>query len=80
MQLNSWRKNKGFSHKTVSRSSRLQMFFKIGVLINFQEISQENIFVEAPFLIQLEVWRPATLIEREPGTSVFLWIPQIFSE
>ena len=59
---------KGLHWSSSSRSSRLQMFFKIRVLKNFE------IFTEKPqcwnlFLIKLQAWRP-----------VFLWILRNFQE
>ena len=48
----------------IIRSSRLQMFLKIGVLEKLQ-YSQENTRVRVSFIIELLGFRPATLFRRD---------------
>ena len=50
-----------FFNATKSRNSRLQMFFRIGVLKNFANFRGK------------QVCRPATLLKRDSNTRVFLW-------
>ena len=58
---------------TISRSSRSQMLFKIGVLKNFALFTGKHLCWSLS-LIKLLGWRPATLIKRKSNTGVFLWI------
>ena len=53
------------------RSSRSQMFFKIGVLKNFAIVTGKHISWSL-FLIKLQGFRPATFLEREFNTCAFL--------
>ena len=46
------------------RSSRLQMFFKIGVLKNFANFTGKHLCWSL-FLIKLQGWRPSTLSKRD---------------
>ena len=52
------------------------------VFLNFFQNSQENMCVRASFLIKLQAWgfSPATLLKRDSGTGVFLWILRNFWE
>ena len=61
----------------ILRSSRPQMFFKIGVLKHFA-ISTGKYLCWRLFLIRLQAWRPATLFKRDSTIGVFLWILQSF--
>ena len=56
------------------RSSRLQMFYKKGVLKNFSSFTEKHLFWSL-FWIELS---PATLLKRDSNTGVFLWILQHF--
>ena len=59
-----WKKsmNSFFSNALIFRSSRSQIFFKIGVLEKFRKFHRKT-----PTL------RPATLLKRDSNTGVFLW-------
>ena len=68
-----------FSQKHVQtaglrRSSRLQMFYKKGVLKNFSSFTEKHLFWSL-FWIELS---PTTLLKRDSNTGVFLWILQHF--
>ena len=53
------------------------MFFKLGVLINFPILTRK--FLRwSPFLIQLEAWRPATLIKKRSQRKCFPRLSQKF--
>ena len=54
------------------RSSRSQMFFKIGVLSTFPNFTKKDQCWNL-FYIKLQAWKPATLLKRDSNTSVFLW-------
>ena len=56
-----------------NRSSRLQMFYKIGVHKIFA-ISTGKHLCWSFYLIKLQSFRPATLLKRDCYTGVFLWI------
>ena len=56
------------------RSSRLQMFYKKGVLKNFSSFTEKHLFWSL-FWIKLS---PAALLKRDSNTGVFLWILQHF--
>ena len=56
------------------RSSRLQMFYKKGVLKNFSSFTEKHLFWSL-FWIELS---PATLLKRDSNTGVFPWILQHF--
>ena len=49
-------------------SSRLQMFFKMGILKNFEHFTGKHLCRSLCW-----TWRPATLLKRQPNTGVFLW-------
>ena len=53
----------------IDRSSRSQIFFKIGVLKNFAKFTRKQPCWSL-FLITLQVWKPATLLKGDP-TPVF---------
>ena len=53
----------------IIRSSRSQMFFRIGVLKNFAIFTGKHL-CRSLFLIKLQCWRPATLLKRD-STQVF---------
>ena len=57
----------------ILRSSRLEMFFKIGVLKNFAMFTGNHLCWNF-FLIKLQPWRPATLLKRDSNTGAFLWM------
>ena len=59
------------SHNKNFRSSRLQMFFKIGVLKNFVIFTGKRLCWSF-FLTKLQALRPATLLKRDSNTGVFL--------
>ena len=54
------------------RSSRSQIFFKIGVLKNFAIFTAKHLFWSL-FLMKLPAWSAAVLWKRDSNTSVFLW-------
>ena len=54
------------------RSSRSQMFFKIGALKTFAIFTAKHLCWSL-FLMKLQAWRAATLSKRDSNTSVFLW-------
>ena len=54
-----------------SRSSRPQMFFKIGVLKYFAMFTGKHL-CWSRFLIMLQAFRPKTLLKRDSNTGVFL--------
>ena len=53
------------------RSSRSQMFFKIGVLKNFAIFRRKHLCWSL-FLIKMQTWRLATLLRRDSNTGVCL--------
>ena len=59
----------------MSRSSSLQLFFKIGVVKNFAIFTGKYLHGSF-FLIKLPAFRVATLPKRDSSTGVFLWILQ----
>ena len=70
------------NQKTLSlnfKSSRSQMFFKIGVLKNFAIFAGKHL-CWSYFLIKLQAWRFAILLKRDSNTGVFLGILQNFKE
>ena len=67
LQLN--KKEKGFSQ--VFRSSRLQMFVKIGVLKNLANFTGKHLCWSL-FLIKLQLFKSATLLKRDSNTGDFL--------
>ena len=58
------------------RSSRMQMFFIIGISQKFR--SGKTPVLESLFLIKLHDWRSASLWKRDSNTGIFLWILQKF--
>ena len=48
----------------INRSSRSEMFFKIGILKNFAIITGKHL-CWSPFLIKLRTWRSAALLNRD---------------
>ena len=59
------------------KSSRSQMFFKIGVLKNFVIITGKQLCWKL-FLIKLQTFRPVTLLKGDSNVDIFLWILRIF--
>ena len=55
----------------IFRSSRSQMFFKIGVLKNFANFTAKHL-CWSTFFIKLLAWRAATLLKRDSNTGVIL--------
>ena len=55
----------------IFRSSRSQMFFKIGVLKNFANFTAKHLCWSI-FFIKLQAWRAATLLKRDSNTGVIL--------
>ena len=55
------------------RSSRLQMFFKIGVLKNFAIFTGKHPCWSL-FKITLQASKPANLLKRDSNPAVFMWI------
>ena len=66
--INTWRMR--------NRSSRSQMFLKIGILKNFTIFTRKHLYWIL-FLIKLQSWRPITLLKRDPNAGAFLWISRI---
>ena len=62
----------------INRSTRSQMFFKIGILKNFAIITGKLLYWSL-FLIKLQTWRAAALLNRDSNTGVSMWILQNFS-
>ena len=60
---------------TTIRSSRSQKFFKIGIFKNFALLIGKHLCWWL-FWIKLQASGPATLLERDSNTGVFLWILQ----
>ena len=58
-------------YKVSFRSSRLQMFFKIGVLKNFAIFMKKHLSWSL-FLTTLQAYMSATLLKRDSNTVVFL--------
>ena len=56
---------------TTIRSSRSQMVFEIDIFKVLQH-SKENTCVEVSFKSKLQALRPATLLEKDSNTEVFL--------
>ena len=54
------------------RSSRWQMFFKIGTLKYFVIFTGKQLCWSL-FLINLQTWRPATLLKKDSNRGFFLW-------
>ena len=61
------------------KSSRLHMFFKMGVLKNFTIFTEKHLCWSL-FLIRLQAWRPATLSKRGSDTGVSCEYHKIFEE
>ena len=57
--------------KYSDRSSRSQLFFKIGFLKNFAVLQEKT-------CTGVKAWNPATLLKGDSNTGVFLWILQNF--
>ena len=55
------------------RSSRSQMFFKIGVLKNFHKCHRKTPVLEYLFNKVTGPYRSATLLKRDPKAGVLLW-------
>ena len=53
------------------RSSRVQMFFKLGVLADFAIFTGKHLCWSL-FLIKLKVFRAVILLKRDSNTGVFL--------
>ena len=60
------------------RSSRLGVFYKKDVLWNFTRFTGKHLG-QSPFFNKVEGLKPTTLLKRDPGTDVFLWILGNFS-
>ena len=58
------------------RSSHQRCSVKNGALKNFSGFTGKHLC--SLFLIKLEAWRPAILLNRDSNTGVFLWILWIF--
>ena len=67
------------SMKLLYRSSRLQMFLKIGVLTDFAIFTGKHLCWSLCW-IKLQTWPTAALWKRDSNTVVFLWILQNFYE
>ena len=61
------------------RSSRSQIFFKIGALKIFAIFIGKHLCWSL-FLIKLKAFRPATLSRRNSSKGIFLWIVRSFQE
>ena len=61
-----------FLLSTTKRSSRSQIFFKIGALRNSANFTGIHQWWSL-FVIKLQAFRTATLLKRYSNTSVFLW-------
>ena len=59
------------------RSSRWQMYFRIGVLKNFAIFTGKH-QCWSLFLINMQAWTPATLLKRDSNIGFFLWNLQKF--
>ena len=59
------------------KSSRSQMFFRIGVLKNFA-IFKGTQLSWSFFLIKLQISKSANLLKRDSNSGIFLWILQNF--
>ena len=59
------------------RGSRLQMFFKVGVLKSYAIFAGKHLRWSL-FLINLQSFGPATLLKRNSDKGAFLWILQKF--
>ena len=62
-----------------TRSSRSQIFFKIGIVKIFENFVVKHLCWSI-FLIKLEAWRSAVLLKRDSNTGVFLWNMRNFEE
>ena len=62
----------------INSSSRSQMFFKICILKNVPIITGKHLRWSF-FLIKLQTWRAAALLNRDSNTGVSMWILQNFS-
>ena len=60
-----------------SRSSRSKIFFKLGVLKYFAIFTRKYL-CRSLSLIKLQVFKPVTLIKKDPNTGLFLWILRNF--
>ena len=63
---------------TTCRGSRLQTFFKIGVLKNFVNFAEKHLCWSL-FLNKLQAWKPTTLLKTASNTDVSLWHLQYFN-
>ena len=54
------------------------MFYKIGILKNFEKFTGKQIPVLELLLIELQAWRSAIFLKSDSGISAFLLILQIF--
>ena len=61
------------------RSSRLQMFYTLGVLKNFANFIGKGLGLSL-FLIKCQAWRHGTLLKETPTQVFFLWNLRHFSE
>ena len=55
----------------IVRSSRSQMFFRLGVLKNFAIFTEKQLCWS---LFLIKTWRPATLLKRDSNTGVFKFL------
>ena len=60
MNIDAWERN--------YRSSRSQIFFKIGILKNFANFTRKHLYWSL-FLIKLQIWRLANLLRRDFNTG-----------
>ena len=54
------------------------MFYKIGILKNFEKFTGKQIPVLELLLIELQAWRSAIFLKSDSGIGAFLLILQIF--
>ena len=67
-----WQTEESLWNNLLYRSSRSQMFFKMGVLKNLGIITAKHLCWSLS-IMKLQAWRAATLWKRYSSTSVFFW-------
>ena len=55
-------------------SIRLDMFYKVGLLKNFEKLTGKPLCRSVFFLIKLHTIKPATLLKRDFSEDILLWI------
>ena len=60
-----------------SKSGRLQLFFELSGIKNFAIFTGKHLY-SGPFLIKLQVFRPATFLKRDSNTGVSCGYCEIF--